>query len=233
MPQNPKATQLIYSGIITAVALSVLALSWPRLQASIRYLPVEIAIKRYYATREIPTDRLPVLISFSEQAVAHQDHYRYRDGLSMLHLLRAIDFKTPALERRDAYASAASEAEASLQRAPSQPSLWLRLARLRWILHEEPEAVIAAWKMSIFTGRSTVPLVTQRVEIGIAFRADLDDEAVAMLRDQLLLAWRLKPGSLIQVLASRDRELEVTRELIENSDPSALTDMEAWLAKLR
>jgi len=111
--------------------------------------------------------------------------------------------------------------------------LWLRSARLRWILHEEPETVVAAWKMSIFTGRTTSTLITQRVEIGLAYRAFLDAEALAMLRDQLLLGWRMKPGALIQVLAVRDQDLEVIRPLIEDTDPVALEDMEAWLARIR
>ena len=233
MPLNPKATQLIYLGIITAVALSVLALAWPRLQASFRYLPVEIAIKRYYATREIPSDRLPVLIRFSEQAVADHDHYRYHDGLSLLHYLRAVDPFTPALERREAYRQAEAEAMASLQRAPAQSSVWLRLATMRWILHDEPETIIQPWKMSIFTGRTDSALFGSRVEMGLAHREFMDAEAVAMLRDQLLLTWRARPSTLVRVLVRRDPQLTVTRGLLEGTDPTALAEMEAWIAKLR
>ena len=40
----------------------VMLLAWPRLAASYRYLPVEIAISRYFSSREIPSDRLGVLI---------------------------------------------------------------------------------------------------------------------------------------------------------------------------
>jgi hypothetical protein len=228
-----KITRYLSIALIGFVAIAVLALAWPRLQASFRYLPVEIAIKRYYSTGEISSDRLPVLLRFAEQALAHQDHYRFHDGLSQLHLLRATDFSTPALERREAYVTAASEAGESLQGAPAQPSAWLRLASLGSILHEEPETIIAAWKMSIFTGRTVVTLITRRIEIGLVYSRYLDEEAVAMLRDQLLLGWRLRPGPLVQVLASRDRDLAVTRQLIENSDPGALADMGAWLEKLR
>ena len=137
---------------VALVALAVLSLAWPRFQASVRYLPVERAIKQYYKTGEIPTDRLPVLIRFATEAISHQEHYRFHDGLSTLHLLRAMDFKTPALERRDAYISAMMEAERSLQQAPANPATWLRLASVRWILHEEPETIVDAWKMSVFTG---------------------------------------------------------------------------------
>jgi hypothetical protein len=211
----------------------MLSLSWPRLQASLRFLPVDIGIARYYKDREIPTDRLTVLIRFGDEAVGFHDHYRYHNGLSLLHYLRALDVYTPARERRGAYRQAESAGMATLSRAPAQPAAWLRLATIRWILHDEPEAIIQPWKMSIFTGRTHSSLYTHRVEVGLAQRAFLDDEGVAMLRDQLLLAWKTRPGTLIQVLARRDRKLLTTRGLLEFTDPEALDEMEAWLERIR
>jgi len=220
-----------------AVALTlgclVLMLAWPRLQASYRYLPVEIAIDRYFTTREISSDRLPVLMRYSREAIGYHDHYRFHDGLSILYLLRAQDLLTPALERRGAYEEASREARASLERAPAQSATWLRLALLRWILREEPEDILAAWKMSIFTGRKHSSLIIERMDVGLAHREFMDEEAIFMLRDQLLLAWRMHAGSLIRVLHARDRNLTVTRELIANTDPIALAEMEAWIERLR
>lgn len=215
------------------LSLLVLALSWPRFLASFHYLPVDRALARYYADREIPSDRLLVLLDFAHRASNRHDHYRFRDGLSQLHYLRGLDPYTPALERRPAYEQAGAEALNALRQAPAQPATWLRLATIRWILREEPEAILMPWKMSVFTGRTHSTLYAQRVELGLAFRAYLDEEALAMLRDQLLLAWRTHPGTLIQVLARRDRGLEVTRGLLEFNDPAALQEMEAWLEKLR
>ena len=215
------------------VSIIVLPLSWPRFQASFRYLPVEIAIKRFFANQEIPTERLPVLIDFAEQAIAYNDDYSYRDGLSLLHYLRALDPFTPALERRPAYRLAESEAIISLQQAPAQPKIWLRLATIRWILHDEPETIIGPWKMSIFTGRTYSTIVAARVDMGLAYHEYMDAEAVTMLRDQLLLAWRISASSLVAVLARRDRNLAVTRELLQNTHPEAMAEMEAMLEKLR
>jgi hypothetical protein len=228
---NPSGLLVIAS--LALLSLAVLALSWPRLQASFRYLPVDIAIARYHKDQEIPTDRLPVLLDFTRQAIGYHEHYRYRDGLSQLHYLRALDPYTPALQRREAYRQAETEAMTSLGQAPAQAAVWLRLATIRWILHDEAETIIAPWKMSIFTGRTHSSLFANRVEIGLAHKEFMDEEAVAMLRDQLLLAWRARPGTLIRVLARRDRNLAVTRELLTGTDPLALEEMEAWLAKLR
>ena len=121
----------------------------------------------------------------------------------------------------------------SLQQAPAQPAAWLRLATVRWVLHDEPETIIEPWKMSIFTGRTHASLLNRRVEIGLGHFSELDDEGVPMLRDQLLLAWRIRPGALARVLAQRDRGLAVTRRLVADTDPSALAEMEAQLERLR
>jgi hypothetical protein len=215
------------------LSVAVLWLSWPRLQAGFRYLPVDIAIQHYYRDQQIPTDRLTVLIDFAQQAIDSNDHYRYHDGLGQLHYLRGLDPYTPALERRPAYRLTESETSISLQQSPAQPAAWLRLATVRWVLHDEPKTIIQPWKMSIFTGRTNASLLAPRVEMGLAYRPYLDDEAVAMLRDQLLLAWRAQRSSLVRVLARRDRNLGVTRQLLAGTDPEVLSELEAWLEKLR
>jgi hypothetical protein len=218
---------------IGLLALALLTLSWPRFQASFKYLPVEFAIKQYHDDQQIPSERLPVLIRFAQEAIARKDHYRFHDGLSQLHLLRGLDPYTPALERRPAYRQAELEASNSLQMAPAQPAAWLRLATVRWVLHDESETIIQPWKMSIFTGRTNATLINRRVEIGLAHYAELDDEGVSMLRDQLLLAWRIRSGALVRALAVRDRDLVVTRRLLADTDPASLAEMEAQLEKLR
>ena len=232
----PARTPLVRYSILTAtiaLAAAVLMLAWPRFQASFRYLPVDLAIERYFATREIPSDRLAVLIRFANQAISIHDDYRYHNGLSLLQQLRAIDLNTPALERIDAYRAAEAEAVESLKQSPAQPMAWLAIANIRWILRDEAAEIISPWKMSIFTGRTDSSLIVQRIEIGLAYREYMDAEAIAMFRDQLLLGWRMQPGSVMQVLAHRDADLRVTGDLIANTDPAALAEMEAWLGKLR
>jgi len=203
------------------------------LLASIRYLPVDRALDGYYRSREIPSDRLEVLIRFANEAIGYDDHFRYRDGLSQLHYLRGLDVNTPASERREAYRKAEAEAANSLRQAPVQPAVWLRLATVRWVLRDEPETIIAPWKMSVFTGRTVSTLYSYRVEMGLAHYSHLGSEEISMLRDQLRLAWRNRPGALIPVLARRDPTLAATRGLLGGGDPETLAEMEAWLERLR
>lgn len=225
-----RLAMLVLTAIVSVVLVS---LAWPRLAASIRFLPVDRALATYYSDNEIPTDRLSVLAGFAAEAIGIHDHYRYRDGLSQIHYLRGLDIHTPARERRSAYRESESEAMESLRQAPAQSALWLRLATIRWVLHDEPETIVEPWKMSIFTGRSHSSLYAYRVELGLAFLAYQDQEGRAMLRDQLRLAWKIRPGTLVQVLARRDPELLLTRNLVGNGDPGLVTEMEAWLERVR
>ena len=221
-----------FMALVALVSVTVLYLSYPRLVASVRYLPVDRALDRYYADNLIPTDRLTVLIRFANEAIGRNDHYRYRDGLSQLHYLRALDVQTPARERRAAYRSAEAEAMESLRLAPAQAAVWLRLATIRWILRDESKTIIEPWKMSVFTGRTHSTLYTRRVEIGLAFLDQLDGEGRAMLRDQVRLAWKLYPGGLMQVLSRRDPGLRRMQNLLAGADPKLITEMEAWIEKL-
>ena len=196
-------------------------------------MPVDLAIERYYQDREIPSHRMLTLLGFSNQAIAYHDHYRYYEGLSFLHYLRGLDIYPPALERRTEYRKAEAAAIEAVKRAPAQPETWLRIATVRSILRDEPETVLEPWKMSIFTGRTHSTLMVPRVGVGLPLLEFMDGESRSMLRDQLLLAWTLKPDDLLRTLKQSDRELERTRALIGARDPAALTEMETRIEKVR
>lgn len=219
--------------LATLLSAVVFSLALPRFKASYRFLPVDLALDAYYQEREIPSHRLLTLIGFARQAIGYHDHYRYRDSLSLLYYLRAIDLHAPGRERRDNYRSSEAEAVETVRRAPAQPEAWLRVATVRSILHDEPESIIEPWKMSIFTGRTHSTLMVPRVGIGLAYFEYLDAESQSMLRDQLLLAWELKPAELVAELSIRDPALDKVRSLVGVADPAAVTEMEARLEKLR
>jgi hypothetical protein len=228
-----RTQQKIIVTLAAILASGLLLLAWPRMQASYRFLPVDLAISRYYQDREIPAHRLLTLTGFARQAIEYHDHYRYHDGLSFLHYLRGLDIYTPALERRGEYRLAEIEAVETVTRAPAQPEAWLRIATVRMVLRDEPEEVIEPWKMSIFSGRTHSTLLVPRVDVGLAYLGLLDTESRAMLRDQLLLAWELMPGELILALGRSDPGLEKTRLLLGGGEPAMLLEMEARIEKIR
>jgi hypothetical protein len=226
MNSNLRWNPLLALALGGLLALLVLALAWPRLSASVRFRPVDLAIEQYHETREIPTHRLQTLIGFAGDAVRTHGHYRYHDGRSFLHLLRGLDIYTPALERRGEYRLAEQAAIETVKRAPAQPEAWLRIAMVRAILRDEPEAVLEPWKMSVFTGRTHSTLMVPRVGVGLPYLEFMDAESRGMLKDQLQLAWALKPRELLRELQQRDPRLQATRQLIAATNPSALAEME-------
>ena len=228
-----KFNSLFLVFLAALLGLGVMYLSWLRFQASFHFLPVSIAIERYHESREIPTHRMLTLIGFAQQAISHHDHYRYHDGLSFLHYLRALDIHTPALDRRGEYRHAEAQAVEVVRRAPAQPEAWLRIAVVRSILRDEPERVLEPWRMSIFTGRTHSTLLVPRASIGLPYADIMDAESRAMLRDQLLLAWAGKPDELLRELKQLDPGLEKTGTLVGARDPAALAEMEVRIEKIR
>jgi hypothetical protein len=233
MQPRSRISQLSILLLAALLGAATLTLAWPRFKASYRFLPVDLAIERYYETREIPSHRMLTLIGFARQSLARHDHYRYHDGLSFLHYLRGLDIHTPALERRDAYRAAEAEAIETVRRAPAQPEAWLRIATVRSILRDEPETVLEPWRMSVFTGRTHSTLMAPRVGIALPYLDYLDAEGRSMLRDQMLLAWSLKPVELLRELKARDPQLARSRELLETYAPAALAEMEERIEKVR
>jgi len=228
-----RITQLSVVLLLMLLALATLSLAWPRMKASYRFLPVDLAIGRYYDQREIPTHRMLTLMGFAGEAISHHDHYRYHDGLSFLHYLRGLDIYTPALQRRGEYRQAEAAAMDVVKRAPAQPEAWLRIAAVRAILRDEPADVLEPWKMSVYTGRTHSTLMVPRVGIALPYMEFMDAESRGMLRDQLLLAWALKPVDLLRELKQADRRLERTRVLIGSQDLATLVEMEERIEKIR
>lgn len=219
--------------LVVLMAVAVAVLAGPRVKASFRFLPVSRAMEGYLESRELPSSRMLTLIRFTEDSIALQDHYRFHDGLSFLYYLRGLDIHTPALERRPAYRRSEAEAIETVRQAPAQPEAWLRIASVRSILRDEPETIIQPWKMSVFTGRTHSTLLVPRLEVALPYLAHMDGESRSMLKDQLLLAWQLKPRELLRILKSHDPQLLAAGELLEGTHPALLMEMEDGLEKVR
>ena len=185
---------------IAAVSVFVLFLAWPRLHASILYLPVDTAIANYYKTRQIPVDQLSGLQERARQCIEILPHYRYQEGLSLLYYMQAVNSRNLLHDRREAFIQSIEAAEASLSRAPAQPRTWLRMAQARAWLRYFPDEVIAALKMSIYTGRVEPSLFMTRLALGLSYLPRMGGEGAALIRDQVLLAWQLQPREFTKSL---------------------------------
>ena len=63
-----RITQLSVVLLVMLLALATLSLAWPRMKASYLFLPVDLAIGRYYEQREIPTHRMLTLMGFAGES---------------------------------------------------------------------------------------------------------------------------------------------------------------------
>lgn len=217
--------------VITATALTVISIAWPGYSAAMAFLPVDTAIKNYYTDRVIPADQLDGLIKRANTVIGLNDHYRYHDGLSILYYMRGLDSQHPASLRRSSFEQSISEAEKALALAPARPMTWLRTARTRALLGQATDKVISSWKMSIYTGRVEPTLLIGRLELGFTYRAFLDDEALILLREQTLLAWKLQARALANAIREQRVSWQGVAELLGDSDERIVKEMEASIVR--
>lgn len=217
--------------IVGLSACVLLAMSWPRLRASISYLPVDTAISNYWKTREIDTAQLGGLIKRAEDSIAIHDHYRYWSGLSELQILSGQDMSQSFWQRRQALGNAISAAEEVVRRAPSKPRAWLRIARAKEFLARPAEQIIPPLKMSILTGRVEPTLMLTRLELGLRQLAALDEETVRLLRDQAVLTWTMQQRDMLKAIKSGALNIDALGEVLGENKPAIFAEMEARLAK--
>ena len=215
--------------VIGVSAFILLSLSWPRLRASFRYLPVGNAISKYWETREADNGQLDALIVRARESIALHDHYRYWDGLSELQLLSGQDIAKPYWQRRQVLEQSVSSALEVVERAPAQPRAWLRIARTRAFLGRPQDEVIPAWEMSILTGRVEPTLMLSRLELGLGYFSGLDDEAVLLLRDQAVLTWAVHRRQVLKRLKSGLLDIGLMREVLAGRHEDIIAEMEAHL----
>lgn len=213
-----------------SLALIVLAMAWPRLQAALQYLPVEAAIDRYHLDGQAPLESLDELLERTYRSIGHHPQPRYWNGLAVLSYLQALDDSASLALRREAFERTVQAARQSLLLAPVQPRSWLYLALAQSSLTFRGAAAIEPLKMSIYTGRVEPALLLSRLQLGYARFAQLDQEARGLLRDQTLLSWRLKPREFSRAIMAGDIDFQRIAALLGPTAPGVLQEMEGSLA---
>ena len=228
-----KSSLYRYTLILTAglIAGLLLMLSWPRLQASISYLPVDTAISNYLKTREIDNAQLDGLIERAGQSIAIHDHYRYWAGVSELQLLAGQDMSRSFWQRRQALQDSILAAEEVVRRAPAKPRAWLRIARAKEFLAYPSDEIISPLKMSIFTGRVEPTLMLTRLALGLRQLPDLDAEDIRLVRDQAVLTWAINERTMLKQIESGLLDLELLRLVLAENNPAIYAEMEAHFEK--
>ncbi len=221
-------TLILVAGVTAGLLLS---LAWPRLRASVRFLPVDTAISNFWQSGEVDETQVDGLIRRAQEAIAIHDHYRYYAGMSELEILAGGDMKRSLWQRRQALQDAIAAATEVVRRSPATPRAWLRIARAKEFLAYPAEQVIPPLKMSILTGRVEPSLMLTRLELGLRHLPMLDAEAVRLMRDQALLCWTTDRRSMLRRIKSGSLGIDKLRVVLADNDPAVLTEMEAQLAK--
>ena len=208
-------------------AVLLVALSWPRLKASVIYLPVDTAISKYWQTGKFENAQLGGLIDRAAKSIAIHDHYRYYEGMSDLKILSRKDMNRSVWQRRQDLEDSILAAEEVVRRAPVKPRMWLRIATAKELLVYPAEEIIPALKMSVFTGRVEPTLMLTRLELGLRLLPAMDEEAVRLLRDQAVLTWTIQKKPMLMRIKSGSLNLVSLREALSKSYPAILAEIEA------
>ena len=217
--------------LIGILACLLMMLSWPRLQASLKYQAVDTAFSNYWKTREFDNTQLDGLLERTEETIAIHDHYRYWGGLSELHILSGQDMSRSFWQRREALQQSIVAAQESVKRSPANPRSWLRIARARDFLAYPAEQVLPALKMSILTGRVEPTIMLTRLELALRYLPAIAVEDVSLLRDQVQLTWAIHKRPMLKRIKSGSLNLGQLREVLSGNNPDMMSEMEAHLAK--
>lgn len=223
-----KAVLLLF--VVSAVAITLLTLSWPRLQASLHYLPVEAAINRYWVSGEISADQLESLRTRARESAAIHDHQRYWEGLNLLCILQAGLEENSLSARRELLERSIDAADRSLELAPVQPRLWMRKAQALNQLSFTRSAAVEAFKTSIYTGRVEPMLFMSRLQFGYSRLSAMDDESRGLLADQTQLAWKMRQRDVVRALREGQLRIDQVEFLLWHTHTDLLEEISAVLA---
>jgi hypothetical protein len=187
---------------------------------------VDTALTRHWSGETPASEQLAALSDRARQALGRHDHYRYRDGLSILEYLHAQDPALAAEERRALLVASGEAALHSLNQAPMKPAAWLRVALTRQYLGEPPESVVPPLLMSVYTGRVEPTLQLLRLELMYGLQRELDEEGRRILLDQTLLTWQAQPRALVAAIRAGRIPYARLAGALASSHPTVLDEID-------
>ncbi|SIT18396.1 hypothetical protein SAMN05421779_11122 [Insolitispirillum peregrinum] len=180
---KPILGERLVLGAIAVLAVGILLVATPRLIAGglLALAPGVHSSLAYPSAEERPKTRV------------------WLDAAADIAPLPDIAFYQTLIARLDHDADEAQALERLLKVSPLRPDEWNRLARLR--LSSNPQQALQAWKVSVFSGRVYPPIMADRLEVGLQLSALMSADEQSILRDQIRLAYVLRPAHVQQMLA--------------------------------
>lgn len=213
---------------LAGLVLLVLLMAWPRLLAYLQFLPVQKARVHLFASGSDDQD-LDGLITRGNHAIAAHDSYSFHSTMSLLHYLHGVDPDVSLNERRLSLDQSLASARESLRGAPLQPDQWLLLSQAGIRVFLPARELAAFFRMAIWSGRVEPTHLITRLQIGFALQAQLDEEGLGLLRDQVLLAWNLRQREFVTAIRNGQLSRERIAALLLVTHPDVLREMDDFL----
>jgi|GEM_PF-3427535 len=215
--------------MLACLVTGLIAMAWPRLLASLQFLPVQQVQPRLFSSNATAEVDLAALIARSQLAIRYHDAFTYHSALSLLHYLQGIDTRSSLYARRQSLEESIDEARIALAGAPLQPDLWLLMLQSGVQLFMPADELVADFRMAIWAGRVEPTHVMTRLQMGFLLLPQLDEEGLSLLRDQVLLAWNSKRHELLSALRKGQLNRSKINQLMAATHPDVVQEMEETL----
>ncbi len=184
------------ASVILSAGLLLLWLAVPRTVAHAKLAPGDEVIAALSRGKTLAPWQLLTAISGRRKALAWIDSPDAWIDMGSLYLALARRDALSQLERNDLLDRSIRSFERGLKAAPSRPFAWAQLAQVHHLKDPTSPAVDSLLRMSVTTGPQEPRLISQRVRIGFAARANLSPETAKKIGEEVRLwatydAWRL------------------------------------------
>lgn len=223
MASQIKRFSLLVLGAV--VAIFVLQLSYPRVTSSISYFPVEAALKHHWKDYPIKQSQFPVLIDIANKSILKLDIARYWRGLAWLHYFHAVKLRYKSEQGQQSMMLSLNAFEKAIQKAPADPTVWLRIAWIHMFLGHEGKLVIYALKMSIFTGRVESYLMLNRLDLILRYVSKFEESDLSMIEHQIQIAWRLYPQKMLENLRQGVYKQQTLFDTMQEASPQLVQEI--------
>ena len=179
------------AAVAALLGILLLALGAPRLIAALLELESRPAVWDVYSG----TGVAPAALADAAAGLAAANSWvrdGEREGDRSLLLLRQANATAAPAEQAKLREAAELAAVSALRTAPSQPSVWIRLALLRE-RRGDREGAVAALRLSMLSGSFSPALMTPRIEMGLRLLPAMDAETLELLMRQIRLTWVIDP----------------------------------------
>jgi hypothetical protein len=184
------------ASVVLWAGLLLIWLSVPRTIAYAKLAPGDENMAALSRGKTVPPRQLLTAISGRREALAWSDSPDAWIDMGSLYLALARREALPQNDRNALLDRSIRSFEQGLKAAPSRPFAWAQLAQVRHLKDPASHAVDSLLRMSARTGPREPRLISQRVRIGFAARANLSRETAEYISEEVRLwatydAWRL------------------------------------------